>query len=79
MEDGTDGSHRDVAAPVVETPATQEQKRWDGRDAHAHALIALSVKRTIIPHIRSCKTAKEAWDVLCTLYQARNEACVAYL
>ena len=79
VEDGTDGSRRDVAAPVVETPATQEQKRWDGRDAHAHALIALSVKRTIIPHIRSCKTTKEAWDVLCTLYQARNEARVAYL
>ena len=64
---------------MVETPATQEQKRWDGRDAQAHALIALSVKRTIIPHIRSCRTTKEAWDILFTLYRARNEACVAYL
>ena len=76
MEDGTDGSRRNVVAPVVETPATQEQKRWDGRDAHAHALIALFVKRTIIPYIRSCKTTKEAWGVLCTLYQAHNEARV---
>ena len=42
-------------------------------------MIALSVKRSIIPHIRSCKTAKDAWDTLTTLYQARNEARVAYL
>ena len=39
---------------VVEPP-TQDQRRWDGRDAQSHALIALSVKRSIIPHIRSCK------------------------
>ena len=42
-------------------------------------MIALSVKSAIIPHIRSCKTAKDAWDILSTLYQARNEARVAYL
>ena len=53
-----DGSRRDVAALVVETPATQEHKRWDGKDAQAHALIALSMKRTIILHIRSCKTKR---------------------
>ena len=32
--------------------------RWDGKDVQAHALIALSVKRNITPHIRSAKTAK---------------------
>ena len=37
------------------------------------------MKRSIIPHIRSCKTVKEAWDVLANLYQVRNEARVAYL
>ena len=79
VEDGTDGSCRDVAPPVAETPATQELKRWNSRVAQTHALIALSVKWTIIPHIRSCKATKEAWDVLCTLCQARNEARVAYL
>ena len=30
-----------VAMP---SPPTQEQLRWDGKDAQAHALIALSVK-----------------------------------
>ena len=41
--------------------------------------IALSVKHSIIAHIRTCKIAKEAWDVLANLYQACNEARVAYL
>ena len=62
---------------VIEPP-TQNQRRWDGRDAHSHALIALSVKHSIIPHIHSCKIAKEAWDVLANLYQACNEACATY-
>ncbi|MDM1593370.1 retrotransposon gag domain-containing protein, partial [Escherichia coli] len=64
---------------VLGVPPTVEKTRWDGRDANAHALIALSVKRGIIPHIRSCKTAKEAWDALASLYHVRNEARVAYL
>ena len=60
-------------------PPTAEQIRWDGKDVQAHALIALSVKRSIIPHIRSCKTSKDSWDTLSSLYQVRNEARVAYL
>ncbi|KAI5070677.1 hypothetical protein GOP47_0015020 [Adiantum capillus-veneris] len=47
---------------------TAEQARWDVNDAQAHALIALSVKRTIVPHIRSTKSAKQAWDILAGLY-----------
>lgn len=39
-------------------------------------MLALSVKHGIIPHIPSCKIAKEAWHTLATLY---NEANVAYL
>ena len=53
------------------TPPTQEQLRWDGKDAQAHALIALYMKR-IIPHILS-------WDTLASLYVVCNEARVAYL
>jgi hypothetical protein len=56
-----------VRAAVFVAP-TVEQIRWDGRDAQAHALIAFSVKCAIIPHIRSCRTAKDAWDTLTTLY-----------
>ena len=65
-----------VAMP---SPPTQEQLRWDGKDAQAYAFIALSVKRHIVPHIRSCTTSKQAWNTLASLYAVRNEARVAYL
>ena len=58
---------------------TLEQSRWDGRDVQAHALIALSIKHTMVPHIRSATSAKQAWDILAHLYAGRNEANVAYL
>ena len=48
-------------------------------DARALAIIALSVKRTIVPHIKSCTIAKESWDKLASLYHIHNEAHVAYL
>ncbi|MCO5584372.1 hypothetical protein L7F22_038298 [Adiantum nelumboides] len=58
---------------------TTEQARWDVKNAKAHALIALSVKRTITPHICSTKFAKQAWDILDGLYEGRNEAKIALL
>ncbi|MCO5594089.1 hypothetical protein L7F22_048110 [Adiantum nelumboides] len=75
----------DVAGPSTRTAAarsvlpTAEQARWDVKDAQAHALIALSVKRTITPHICSTKSAKQAWDILVGLYAGRNEAKIALL
>ena len=78
------GSVEDVAgssssAAVAAVLPTVEQARWDGKDAQAHALIALSVKQNITPHIRSAKTAKQAWDTLAHLYAGRNEAKISYL
>ena len=64
VEDVHHPTHAHATFFVVPNAA---QLRWDGRDAHAHALIVLSVKRAIIPHIRSCKTTKDAWDTLTTL------------
>ncbi|MCO5580068.1 hypothetical protein L7F22_033934 [Adiantum nelumboides] len=75
----------DVAGPSTRTAAarsvlpTAEQARWDVKNAQAHALIALSVKHTITPHIRSAKSAKQAWDILAGLYAGRNEAKIALL
>ena len=37
---------------------TAEQSHWDGRDAQAHALIALLVKRSMVPHIPSTTLEK---------------------
>ncbi|MCO5595243.1 hypothetical protein L7F22_049283 [Adiantum nelumboides] len=58
---------------------TAKQALWDVKDAQAHALIALSVKRTITPRIRSTKSAKQAWDILGGLYASSNEAKIALL
>ncbi|MCO5607185.1 hypothetical protein L7F22_061378 [Adiantum nelumboides] len=41
--------------------------------------IALSIKCTITPHIRSAKSAKQAWDILASHYAGRNEAKIALL
>ncbi|MCO5573403.1 hypothetical protein L7F22_027174 [Adiantum nelumboides] len=51
----------------------------DVADAQAHALIALSLKHTNTPHIRSAKSAKQAWDILAYLYACHNEAKIALL
>ena len=76
VEDVDNPTH---AHAVVFVVPNAEQLRWDGKDAQAHALIAFSVKRAIIPHIRSCNLTKDVWDTLTTLYQTRNDARVAYL
>ncbi|MCO5564960.1 hypothetical protein L7F22_018630 [Adiantum nelumboides] len=66
----TSGEVVDVAGPTARIAAarsvlpTAEQAHWDVKDVHAHVLIALSVKRTITPHIHSTKSAKQAWDIL---------------
>ena len=49
-----------------------EQAHWDVRDAQAHALIALSMKRTITPQICLVKSTKHAWDILVGLYVSRG-------
>ncbi|MCO5555974.1 hypothetical protein L7F22_009518 [Adiantum nelumboides] len=75
----------DVAGPSTRIAAarsvlpTAEQDRWDVKDAQAHALIALSAKCIITPHIHSAKSAKQAWDILVSLYASRNEAKIALL
>ncbi|MCO5576823.1 hypothetical protein L7F22_030643 [Adiantum nelumboides] len=75
----------DVAGLVARIAAgrcvlhTAEQARWDVKDVQAHALIALSGKRTITTHICSSKSAKHAWDILAGLYAGCNEAKIALL
>ena len=74
------GASSSSTPQAIATPLpTTKQIHSDGRDVQAHALIALSVKRTMIPHIRSVTMAKQAWDVLARLYAGCNEANVAYL
>ncbi|MCO5547872.1 hypothetical protein L7F22_001324 [Adiantum nelumboides] len=58
---------------------TAEQARWDVKDAQTHALIALSVKCTITPHICSAKFAKQAREIMAGLYAGCSEAKIALL
>ena len=72
------GSSSIVVPPVIAPPLTVEQTCWDGKDVQAHAIIAMSAKRAITSHIRSCKTTKEAYDALANLYHGKNKARIAY-
>ncbi|MCO5551592.1 hypothetical protein L7F22_005097 [Adiantum nelumboides] len=69
----TNNSKGKRKAPLVEEPKKIPVAN------QAHALIALSNKRTTTPHIRSTKSAKQAWDILASHYAGRNEAKIALL
>ena len=65
-----------VAAPAA---PTVKQKRWSSHDAQALLVISLSIKRSMVPHIQSCKTSKAAWDVLENMFAGKNEAKLSFL
>ncbi|KAI5065418.1 hypothetical protein GOP47_0020113 [Adiantum capillus-veneris] len=58
---------------------TLEQKKWDTKDSQAMAVIALTIKRTITPHIRSCSTSEDAWNTLQDMFGGRNAARIEFL
>jgi len=45
---------------------------WEKRETKAKVLLRMSVKDSVIPHIRDCKTSKETWDILKGLYETTN-------
>eukprot|EP01018_Ginkgo_biloba_P017621 Gb_20614 [translate_table: standard] len=45
------------------TPIASVQD-WEKRETKAKVLLRMSVKDTIIPHIRDCKTSTDTWEVL---------------
>ena len=45
---------------------------WDKRENKAKVLMRMSVKDSIIPHIREAKTSAETWTVLKDLYETSN-------
>ena len=52
------------AQAVAPTAPTTKQKRWYSHDAHALSVIFISIKRSMVSHIWSCKTSKAAWHIL---------------
>ena len=67
-------------APSTLPPPKIDQKRWNSKDALS-LLVAnsLTCKRSIIPRIKSCRHAKDAWDILETLNSAKNDTKITYL
>jgi hypothetical protein len=58
----------DAAAGVTMTKILD----WDRRENKANVLLRMSVKDSIILHIRDAKTSSETWKALKDLYQTNN-------
>ena len=52
---------------------------WEKRETKAKVLLRMSIKDNIIPHIRDCKTSKETWEILKSLYEATNSNRIMFL
>eukprot|EP00253_Pinus_taeda_P010156 PITA_10156 len=49
-----------------------QEQEWDKRENKVKVLLKMSVKDSIIPHIRDCKTSAEIWTTIKNLYQTQN-------
>jgi hypothetical protein len=52
---------------------------WKKRDNQALAQIALTVSNTELVHIRNAKSSHEAWNKICSVYEAKGLAAKVYL
>jgi len=52
---------------------------WDKQENKARLLLRMSVKDSIIPHIRDAKTSSETWKALKDLYQTNNTNRILFL
>jgi hypothetical protein len=44
----------------------------------ANMLLWMSIKDSIIPHIRDCKTSRETWEILKGLYEITNSNIIMF-
>lgn len=56
------------------TASKEEKESWNALDMKALATITLSVKPSELIHIKSCKTAREAWHKLVGIYVTKSPA-----
>ena len=70
----------DEAKPVAAAGGTPAQiQDWDKRENKAKVLLRMSVKDSIIPHIREAKTSAETWTALKDLYETSNTNRLLFL
>jgi hypothetical protein len=63
---------------VAGATATQIQD-WEKRENKAKVLLHMSVKDSIIPHIREATTYVATWTMLKSLYETSNTNCILFL
>jgi hypothetical protein len=70
----------DEAKPDATAGATTTSiQDWDKRENKAKVLLRMSVKDSIIPHIRDCKTSNDTWKTLKDLYETKNTNQILFL
>jgi len=69
-------SSRDEATPISSIVLVQD---WERRETKAKVLLRISMKESIIPHIRECKMSNETWVLLKGLYETTNRNHMMFL
>ena len=73
----TNGNEAKPVAAAGGTPAQIQD--WDKSENKAKVLLRMSVKDSIIPHIREAKTSAETWTALKDLYETSNTNRLLFL
>lgn len=55
------------------TPETQRDANWKKKDAAAQKAIVTTIEKKPMMHIINCKTAREMWQKICTIYERDSE------
>lgn len=76
-----DGNSGDGASSVVAGGSGNGnvQLDWKKRDNQALAQIALTVSNSELIHIRNAKSSHDAWNKICSVYEAKGLAAKVYL
>jgi hypothetical protein len=69
----------EVKSDAVVGATTAQIQDWDKRENKAKALLRMSVKDRIIPHIREANTSAETWTTLKALYETSNTNRILFL
>jgi hypothetical protein len=72
---GSDGSGKVKVDPKVNAMYLE----WKKRDNQALAQIALTVSNSELIHIRGAKSSHDAWNKICSVYEAKGLAAKVYL
>lgn len=74
------GDYFDVITGDEERPTTAEKLAlWKKKDAKGQKLIGTSVGQTVMIHIINCKSAKEMWDKLHSVFEQKSQTGIHLL